>query len=153
MRFLAGIMIVAAMLFARVEAGNRKTSADVVKINATATKPDVNGKQTVTITLDIQKGWWMYANPVNHNNEFLDGDQVTVKLAAKEKTQVDVKYPAGKTRRERKEIFDIYEGAVKIEANVVRTKGDTSPLEISIYVRVFDDKSCLAPVTVKIKVN
>ncbi len=41
-----------------------KTSADVVKATATADKPDADGKQTVTITLNIEKPWHLYANPV-----------------------------------------------------------------------------------------
>ena len=39
-------------------------SDSVVKATAAAAKPDADGKQTVTLTLAIDKGWHLYANPV-----------------------------------------------------------------------------------------
>ena len=39
-----------------------------------------------------------------------------------------------------------------IEAAVQRTKGDTSPLEITIDVNACDDKNCLAPGKIKLMV-
>jgi hypothetical protein len=130
-------IILAALLFAALsEAGDRKpvTSADKVKATATASKPDADGKQTVTITLDIEKDVILAANPVNHNHGFLDDTKLVVKITAKEQVQVDLKYPPGKTRRDADDRYDIYEGVVKIHANVVRTKGDASPLDVSIRV-------------------
>ena len=40
------------------------TSDSVVKATAVADKPGPDGKQTVTLTLAIDKGWHLYANPV-----------------------------------------------------------------------------------------
>ena len=133
-------------------AGKLEKSDSKVKATATATKAGSDGKQTVTITLDVAKGWHLYANPVNHNNEFLDGNQTTVRIAAKEKIKLAVKYPAGKTITDKKEKYDIYEGVVKIQADVVRTMGDSSPLDITIAVSACDSKVCLQPGTLKLRV-
>ena len=108
-------------------------SADKVKVTAVATKPDAEGKQTVTITLDIENGWHLYANPVNC--EFLELEQVVVKIVAKEEAKVKVNYPAGMTRFAGRERYDTYERTVKVQATVARTKGDSSPLEIKIFMR------------------
>ena len=36
----------------------------MVKVTASADRPDADGKQSVTISLAIDKGWHTYANPV-----------------------------------------------------------------------------------------
>jgi DsbC/DsbD-like thiol-disulfide interchange protein len=131
-------------------AGKIGKSDTKVKAAATATKAGADGKQTVTITLDIEKGWHLYANPVNHNNDFLDSNQTTVKVAAKGKVKFAVKYPVGKTKIDKKEKYDVYEGRIKIQAEVLRTQGDTSPLEILVGVSACDNSVCLAPGTVKL---
>jgi DsbC/DsbD-like thiol-disulfide interchange protein len=144
----------AATLACHVEAGAGKLekSDSKVKASVTATKLGADGKQTVTITLDVAKGWHLYANPVNHNNEFLDGNQTVVKIASKEKVNFKVMYPAGKTKIDKKEKYDVYEGSVKIEATVMRPRGDTGPLQINIEVSACDDKVCLQPGVVKLMV-
>ena len=109
-----------------------------VKATATATKPDAHGKQSVTIALDIEKGFYLYANPVN--NEFLEADELAVRVTAKEKVKSDVKYPAGKTAGTKTIRFDIYEGIVKVEAQVVRTNGDVSPLTIHVAIKGSDGR-------------
>jgi DsbC/DsbD-like thiol-disulfide interchange protein len=131
-----------------VQAGGTKSESQV-KASVEASKIDAKGTQTVTITLDIAKGWHLYANPVNH--EFLEGGQTTVKVTSKEKPQsVKIKYPAGKTIVDKKEKYDIYEGVVKIEATVKRAASDTSPLEISVAIQACDSKVCLQPSTLKL---
>ena len=145
--------LAATTLVWQADAGGSKKSDSKVKASATATKIE-NGEQTVTITLDIEKGWHLYANPVNHNNEFLEANQTTVKIAAKGKFkgQPKIKYPAGDPKVDKTEKYDVYKGIVKIEATVQRTKGDTSPLEITIDVNACDDKNCLAPGKIKLMV-
>ena len=151
---ITGLTLFGAVFAWNVDAGAGKLekSDSKVKATATATKAGSDGKQTVTITLDVAKGWHLYANPVNHNNEFLDGNQTTVKIAAKDKIKLTVKYPAGKTITDKKEKYDIYEGVVKIQADVVRTMGDSSPLDVTIAVSACDSKVCLQPGTLKLRV-
>lgn len=125
-----------------------KKSDSVVKVEATTGKPDADGKQTVSITLDIENGWHLYANPVE--NEDLSNAQTVVRVASKSKLDnVKVEYPAGKLQQEGGEKYKIYEGKVTIKAQVNRAKGDNNPLEISITLQACNDKTCLQPATIK----
>lgn len=127
-----------------------KKSDSVVKASAKADKLDAEGKQTVTITLDIEKPWHLYANPVT--NEDLASAQTEVTISAKKKPEsVKIDYPAGKVIVDAAVgNYKVYEGKVTIKARVKRAKGDTSPLEVSIKLQSCDDKRCLLPATVKI---
>src|ERR1017187_6268699 len=72
---LAGlVMSLAVMLPA--QAGQKSESK--VKASATATKAGDDGKQTVTITLEIVKGWHIYANPVGA--EDFEGNKTSVTI-------------------------------------------------------------------------
>ncbi|MBM3994664.1 MAG: hypothetical protein FJ303_11000 [Planctomycetes bacterium] len=142
---MLGFVIIASANETGIEKSDSK-----VKAKATAGKIDADGNQTVTITLDIAKGWHLYANPVRHNNDFLNGNKTVVKIAAKDKVSIKPKYPEGMTVKDKDEEYDVYKGVVKIDVQVIRTKGDTSPLEISINVSACDDKACLAPGVVKL---
>ena len=148
------IAVLATTAAWQAQAGSKLGKSDTkVKATATATKAGADGKQVVTITLDIEKGWHLYANPVNHNNDFLDANQTVVKIAAKDKLgDVKVMYPAGKTKIDKKEKYNIYEGTTKIVASVVRVMGDTSPLQITVEVSACDDSVCLAMGKIKLTV-
>jgi DsbC/DsbD-like thiol-disulfide interchange protein len=146
------IALVAAFAWQADGAAKAPTSDSKVKTTATATKIDDAGKQTVTITLNVAKGWHLYANPVNHNKEFLDGNKTIVKIGAKSKVKFTVRYPEGKTISKDGDKYDVYVGTVKIEADVVRAKGDTAPLEVAVTLSACDDNVCLKESTVKLMV-
>jgi hypothetical protein len=135
---------------------NDKSSASVVKVTATADKPDADGKQIVTITLAMDKDWHTYANPVG--NEDLETTQTVVTIGAKVKpTEVKIDYPKGKLIKDSVlGNYSIYEDKVTIKATVRRAKGDTSPLEVSVKISACIDtpklKKCLMPATVKVSV-
>src|SRR6185369_9453395 len=123
-----------------------KKSDSVVKIDATATKPDADGNQTITITLDIDKPWHLYANPVG-NDDFAP-NATTVKVPRAE--DVKVTYPPGKLVKDTTVgDYKVYEGKVTITAKVRRAKGDTNPLEYSLSLQACNNTTCLARVTVK----
>lgn len=127
-----------------------RKSDSVVKVEAKADKPDADGKQTITITLDIDRPWHVYANPVE--NEDLTGAQTVVSVASKVKLDdVKVEYPTGRLQKDNDEKFKIYEGKVTIKALVKRAKGDNSPLEVTIKLQACNDKTCLVPATKKIE--
>jgi DsbC/DsbD-like thiol-disulfide interchange protein len=122
-----------------------------VKATAKASKVGADGKQTVTITIDIDKDWYIYANPVK--SEDFEDNKTRVTIKAKEKLEADVLYPAGKTKEYGKIKMNIYEKSVVIEAIVKRSAGDTSPLQVSIDVNSCSAKGvCLQPGTVKLTV-
>jgi DsbC/DsbD-like thiol-disulfide interchange protein len=129
-----------------------KESKDAVKIAATADTPDADGKQNVTMAIDIQAGWHLYANPVN--NQDMVSSQTVVKIAAGGKLEdVKITYPAGKTKKDTAGNYDIYEGKIVIKATVKRAKDDTSPLDISVMLSACDENKCLLPSTVKVKAD
>ena len=134
------------------QAGSRKSDSQV-KASAKASKVDAQGRQTVTITLAINKGWHLYANPVNHNNDLLDGAETKVTFKAGQPVAVkSVEYPVGKTVAEGKEKYDVYEGVVTIAAELTRAPGDAGPLEITVAVQACDKNVCLAPGKITLRV-
>lgn len=139
------------LLVAGAALAQAKKSESVVKASATADKPDADGKQTVTITLDIEKPWHLYANPVG--NEEVENVQTVVTVASKVKPQeVKIEYPPGKVHKDPLGDYKIYEGKITIKAHVKRAKSDTGALEVNVKLQACNDKSCLFPSTLKINV-
>ena len=136
-------------------AGSRLTADDSrVKVKAAAAlgKIDAAGRQAITITLLIDKGWHLYANPVK--NDAVDTIRTDVKISAAAKlARVDVQYPEGKFHRDAidpKFTCMVYEDRVDIQAVVQRVPGDTSPLEIDVTFSACDARNCYLPATVKL---
>jgi DsbC/DsbD-like thiol-disulfide interchange protein len=152
-RCVVGMLALTLAVLLLGEAGTAlaqaKKSDSVVKVEAkTDGKPDAGGHQTLTITLDVEKGWHIYANPVE--NEDLASVQTVVGIASKVKLDdVKITYPAGKPYGKGDEKHKIYEGKVTIKAQVKRAAGDTGPLEVSIKLQSCNDRTCLFPVTLK----
>lgn len=146
--------LVAALMLVIGNAGSlhaqAKKSDSVVKASAKADKPDADGNQNVTITLEIEKPWHLYANPVG--NEDLGSAQTDISITAKTKPEsVKIEYPAGKLIMDAVAgNYKVYEGKVTVKAKVKRAKGDRSPLEVSIKLQSCDDKRCLLPATIKV---
>jgi DsbC/DsbD-like thiol-disulfide interchange protein len=125
-----------------------KKSDNVAKVSATADKPDADGNQTVTITINVEKPWHLYANPVG--NDMLTAAQTSVKFNTKTE-DVKFTYPAGKlVKDDTVGNYRTFEGSFVIKATVRRTKGDTSPLEMTVKFQACDEKTCLLPARVKI---
>jgi DsbC/DsbD-like thiol-disulfide interchange protein len=133
--------------------GQSKKSDGVVKIAAKADKADSSGVQTVTITLDVDKTWHTYANPVG--NKDLDGTQTTVTFQAMKPVEVvKLTYPKG-TLEPDKTVGDyyVYTDKVTITAQIKRAANDTSPLEAHVYIQACSTRGCLLPATVKVPVS
>jgi hypothetical protein len=129
-----------------------KKSDSVVKASAKADKPDKDGKQVVTITLDIDSKYHIYANPVGQD-DFKD-NQTAVSITGRVKPEsVKVDYPAGE-KVEDKVVGDykVYRGKVAIKAVVQRAKDDNGALEVAIKVQACSKSSCLLPATLKVSV-
>jgi DsbC/DsbD-like thiol-disulfide interchange protein len=134
-----------------------RKSGDVVKVVAEAGKIDDDGKQTVTLTVTIDKPWHIYANPVGV--EDLSAAATVVDITGEKKPQsVKVHYPAGKVIKDSTVgDYKIYEDKVVIKVDVQRAKGDTGALKAKIKVSACqtDEKgggTCLEPGTVEVKV-
>lgn len=131
-----------------------KKSDAVVHVTAKGEKPDSDGKQIVTLTIKIDKGWHIYANPVGE--ESFKSVQTVVTLTGESKVQnAKIEYPPGKTIKDTKlEIeYRIYEGTIKIKAVVQRAKGDTGALECGVKVYAETDTTMLMPAIVKVPVE
>src|SRR5437899_1150085 len=93
-RIREALLVLAVLLLAVAPAAAQIEKSDsVVKVKATAGKPDAEGNQTITITLDVDKPWHVYANPVG--NDMLTGAQTVVKLTSKVE-DAKLTYPPGK---------------------------------------------------------
>ena len=144
------IAAVVLALGALAGAAQLKKSDTVVKAEAKADPVGADGKQLVTITLTIDKGWHLYANPVG--NADLADSQTAVSVSSKNKLQdVKVEYPEGKLVKD-KVVGDYktYEGKVTIKAIVSRAKGDTEPLDVAVKVQACSESQCLLPATVNL---
>ena len=142
--------LLAALTLAAGPALAASKSDSVVKATAVAGKPDADGKQTVTLTLAIDKGWHLYANPVGQD----DLASVQTKVAVKAQGalgDVKVDYPPGKKVKDTV-IGDylIYEDKAVITVNVTRAKGDDSPLDLTVKIQACNDNTCLLPAEVKV---
>ncbi len=149
--FRAAVFAALLLGLAAGSAPAQGTASDsVVKASAKASKPDEEGNQTVTITLDITDNrYHLYANPVG--NDMLKSTQTTVRFTTKLAGDAKVEYPPGKlTKDDVVGNYKIYEGTVTIKAKVRRTKGDTSPLALTVKLQACTDKACLSPATVKV---
>jgi DsbC/DsbD-like thiol-disulfide interchange protein len=157
-KLLCCVIAVAALCYlvgdSSLRAGTKSDSE--VKVAAKASKIE-GGKQTITITMTVNPGWYIYANPVG--DEQLAAAATTISVKGKAKPQdVKVAYPKGKAKEDTvgKEVikYSIYEQKVEIPVNVQRAQGDTDPLEISVRFMACNKKGiCLQPATVKLKVE
>jgi hypothetical protein len=146
-----GLAVLAALAVAAPVLGQAKKSDEVVKATAKAEKPGADGKQVVSITLEIDKEFHIYANPIG--NEDLASNQTTVTLTGKGKLD-KVEYPVGKVKPD-KVVGDykIYKDKVTIKATVQRAKGETGPLEFAVKLMACTETKCLQPGTVKLSVE
>jgi DsbC/DsbD-like thiol-disulfide interchange protein len=134
-------------------AGGQKQESQV-KLTATAGKVDAEGRQVVTITMDINAPWHAYANPVHF--EDLEAAQTTVKITSAAKlADVKIAYPPGKLYIDdlRRYRHYIYEGKVEIQASVKRASGDTGPLDVSVKYMTCKKNFCLPPEQVILQVK
>jgi uncharacterized protein len=123
------------------------------KVTATAEKPGADGKQVVTVTMDIEPGWHAYANPVGSDD--LVPSQTKVTIESKNKLEdVQIEYPPGKEVRDKSAEsgkYYSYEGKVTIKATVKRAPGDSEPLTVKVRFQTCTDKECLMIATVELK--
>jgi DsbC/DsbD-like thiol-disulfide interchange protein len=129
--------------------GGAKKSDALVKVSAKADKPDADGKQAIAVTIQIEPGWHIYANPPGLKD--LEAVQTTVSFSSKTKPEeLKVDYPSGNLVKDAiLGNYNVYEDKVTIKATVRRAKGDTSPLEVTLKLQACNEKMCLLPATVK----
>ncbi len=155
MRCVTAVAVVAGLVLwagrAELTARGAELSDSKVKVTAKAEKPGADGTQVVTITLDIEKEWHTYANPVG--NETLVPNMTKVALEKIKAADVQIEYPMGKLVKDPTEgDYYIYEGQVEIKATVKRAKDDTTPLKLKVRIAACNNKKmkCLPAATVEL---
>jgi DsbC/DsbD-like thiol-disulfide interchange protein len=148
---IAPLALVAVVLVASPALAQPKKSEDAVKVSvkSEAAKGD---KKVVTLTLDVAKGWHTYANPVG--NKDLESATTIVSFKAGGKAvKADIKYPEGKVHKDSVVgDYKIYEGSFTVTATL-DLAGATEPIEGEIAIQVCDEKKCLQPGKIKVKVE
>jgi DsbC/DsbD-like thiol-disulfide interchange protein len=149
----AAVLVIGLSLLsssAAAQAGAKKSDA-VVKASATATEPGADGKQVLTLTLQIEDGWHLYANPTPPD---FPGIPTTVTIDKVRPQDLKVEYPPGKLVKDAV-VGDhqVYEGKVTIKAVVQRARGEAGPLDVNVRVQACTDKQCLLPGTIKLTVG
>src|SRR5262249_8882495 len=116
-------------------------------------KPGGDGKQVVTVTLAIEKGWHIYANPPGL--EDLVPVQTEVSIKAKTKPdEVKVEYPEGKVVQDPVlGKYRVYENKVSIKAMVRLAAGAGEALEVVLKFQACNEKQCLLPATKTLMVS
>jgi len=128
-----------------------------VKVSAVAEKPDAGGKQVVSVTLEIDTGWYTYANPVG--NKDFEGGETTLKVAGKGNPKVlGIEYAKGQAKKSKLpdgEIeYLIYEGKVTFKATVQRMANDAEPLDVTVkYGACSHMGVCLLPTATTVSVK
>jgi hypothetical protein len=124
---------------------------------ATAGKIEKDGRQTVTVSVEMNAGWHIYANPVD--NADLASIKTVVNISSKQKLEeVQITYPPGKMKAEilgsQNFSYRIYEGKVEITATVRHAAGDAGPLGISLTYNACNMKGeCLPTNQIKVDVK
>lgn len=135
-----------------LSAGGLAKSDSKVKATAVAGKLDATGKQVITLTLDIEKGWHLYANPVG-NEDFAGNKTEVVVKGAVNPDATKVAYPKGDPYKQAGQSFMIYEHQIRIPILVQRTEKGS----VDLFIRVNacsegDNGVCLPGGTVKVQV-
>jgi hypothetical protein len=112
-----------------------------VKMDAVAEKRGADGKQRLTITLSLDKDFYVFANPPGHE-EFISA-KTTLQVTGKNPPQsVDITYPKGEEKKvEGLGTLKIYTGKVQIEAVVQRAAGDSEPLLVTVKLQPFNART------------
>lgn len=143
---LAAVLLIGSGLS---DAGLKKSDSKV-KITADASKPAA-GKQTINVTLTIEDGWYIYANPVN-NPDFESNRTTIAVTSGKEEVAAKISYPAGKKKATGDIVYSVYTGKVTIPVQVDHVPG-AMPLSLAVRINCCNEKGiCLLPATVRVAV-
>ncbi|MBU0740775.1 protein-disulfide reductase DsbD N-terminal domain-containing protein [bacterium] len=144
------VLITAVLLLAAIAAVGQgmRDSSSVVSVRApAAVSADVGETVSITVGIDIDKGWHLYA----HGDTVYYGISVTgldtVPLAA-----VAVDYPAGHRGKFLGETVTLLAGKEELTITGVLMAELDAPLAFELECQACDAKSCLAPAWIPFEV-
>jgi hypothetical protein len=144
---LAAVAVLAFLTVGRSPARTPAKTDSVVEVTVAAEKPDADGKQVLTVTLDVEPGWYIYANPVG--DELFEKAQAKVEVTREGKLiAVKFDYPEGKLIKEELIEYRVYERKVAIKGTLQRGKDDSRPLKVSVRFQGHSRKFVCLPRTV-----
>ena len=155
-----GVIGALALVVAAALASNRlaatpnrpKKSDDMVKVQVAADPIDAAGNQQVSMTLTIEEGWHVYANPPSNENFTTVQTTVTAEPPLRPEA-VQVAYPPGR-KMEGGVLgsYLVYDGRVVIKATVQRTPGAAAQLNIKLQAccHIPEHEKCLLPAVVPV---
>lgn len=145
-RLLALVAVALPLLAEHAAAGEKSDSK--VKVGAVASKP-ADGMQTIVVTIKIDEGWYIYANPVNSADFDVNKTELTI-WSGKKAVPAKVEYPEGKTKKDDKLSYSIYQDMVVLRAQVKQTD---EPLMVEVRVSACSfEGQCLLPGSKLVKV-
>jgi DsbC/DsbD-like thiol-disulfide interchange protein len=147
---MTAAILAATLALASAATGGGEQKDSQVKLSATASALGADGKQTITIKMAINEGWYAYANPVGWD-EF-ESTQTVVKVESANKLQkVALTYPKGVEKSEMGHKYFTYKGTLEIKADVERAAGDKGPLHVTVRYQTCSERGfCLLPESVKL---
>ncbi len=124
-----------------------------VKVTARTSGKTAGGVEVVTLTLDVNKGWYIYANPVGNKEFSINETKVAVKGLPP--TQIKIRFPRGKVKRDAKYgSYNIYDGKVNILVQIQHRPSDRGPINVQVEFQACHiSERCLAPAKVAFKLR
>jgi DsbC/DsbD-like thiol-disulfide interchange protein len=131
--------------------GKAKRSDDVVQIQVASAKADEERHAIIMLTLTIDPGWHLYANPVAKD---FPGIPTTVSVTSGANPEdVKIEYPPGRlVKDEFAGDHYVYEGRIAIRVTMPKDRPAQRPVDLSVKVQACNKDKCLLPATVKVSV-
>jgi DsbC/DsbD-like thiol-disulfide interchange protein len=130
---LAGTLTLSGPVATSQTPEKKKDSSAKVTVQAAASKTDAAGIQQITLKLIIEKGWYIYANPLE-NETYKDNETRVSVSGPTPPIEVKTAYPPGKIHGAGTDSYKIYEGEVILTTMVRRAPGDNAPLLLDLHV-------------------
>jgi uncharacterized protein len=147
LRTMQAVAVLVAFIPAVALGQGKVTSGDKIKVDVKADKA-AGATRSVTVKLEIEKGWHVYANPVG--DELLeDGATKLTFLADGKAVEAKVEYPKGKTVTLGPDRYNVYEDSVTIKATV---PAGASKVRVKVQACNDETKKCLLPGNVTVDV-
>jgi thiol:disulfide interchange protein len=144
-RFVALLTLVLGVAGTATFGAAPQKSEDNVKFTVKA------DKDIVMLTVEIAKGWHLYANPVA-NPDLLSSQTVVTFTSGGKPITAKVEYPEGKLVKDAVVgDYKVYEGTITIKATL--EGAGAGPVEATVAVQTCNDTSCLLPSKVKVPVK